>query len=120
MAALESTEANIIDRVPAPDFERLKSDPAFQTMVGATGGTGWFLGQNLVNPPTDDPDVRAAIAAAVNPAEISDTIFKGTLPPLGEHPRAQHARLHALPGHADQVRPRCCWSPARLRGMGDG
>jgi peptide/nickel transport system substrate-binding protein len=83
VAALQSGEETLIDRVPAPDFERLKADSAYQTMVASTGGAGWFLAQNLVNAPTDDPAVRNAIAAAVNPKQISDTIFKGTLPANG-------------------------------------
>jgi peptide/nickel transport system substrate-binding protein len=80
VAALQSGEETIVDRIPAPDFERLKADTNYQTMVASTGGAGWFLAQNLVNAPTDDPAVRSAIAAAVNPQEIADTIFKGTLP----------------------------------------
>ena len=80
VAALQSGEETVVDRIPAPDFERLKADPNYQTMVASTGGAGWFLAQNLVNAPTDDSAVRSAIAAAVNPQEIADTIFKGTLP----------------------------------------
>jgi peptide/nickel transport system substrate-binding protein len=70
-------------------------------MVGATGGTGWFLGQNLVNPPTDDPAVRNAIAAAVNPEVISETIFKGTLPPLGSI--LEHNTLGYMPTQDDVI-----------------
>jgi peptide/nickel transport system substrate-binding protein len=92
---------DIIDRVPAPDFERFQADPAYQTMVGATGGTGWFLGQNLVNPPTDDPVVRAAIASAVNPDVISETIFKGTLPPL--HSILEHNTLGYMPSQDEII-----------------
>jgi peptide/nickel transport system substrate-binding protein len=101
VAALEAGEENLIDRVPAPDFERFQSDQAYQTMVASTGGTGWFLGQNLVNPPTDDPAVRSAIASAVNPEVISDTIFKGTLPPLGSI--LEHNTLGYMPTQDDII-----------------
>jgi peptide/nickel transport system substrate-binding protein len=83
VAALQSGEQTIIDRVPTPDFVRLQGDATYQTRVASTGGTGWFLAQNLVNAPTDDISVRNAIAQAVDPKAISDTIFKGTLPALG-------------------------------------
>jgi peptide/nickel transport system substrate-binding protein len=102
VAALQSGEETVIDRVPAPDFERLKADSNYQTMVASTGGTGWFLAQNLVNPPTDDPAVRQAIAMAVNPKEISDTIFKGTLP--ANDSILEHNTLGYSPDHGTIIK----------------
>jgi peptide/nickel transport system substrate-binding protein len=116
VAALQSGEETVIDRVPAPDFERLKADSNYQTMVASTGGTGWFLAQNLVNTPTDDPTIRQAIAMAVNPKEIADTIFKGTLP--ANDSILEKNTLGYSPDHATVIKYDPAAAEALLEGAG--
>jgi len=77
LAALESNEADFIDDVPPTDYNRLKDDGNF-TMVELTQpGHGWSLMMNVKKAPTDDLQVRKAIALASDKQGMIDTVFNG-------------------------------------------
>ncbi len=76
-AALESGDADFIDDVPTTDYDNLK-DSGQYTMVELTQpGHGWSLMMNQQKAPTDDLQVRKAIALASDKAGILATVFNG-------------------------------------------
>ena len=62
LAALESSEADFIDDVPPSDYNRLKDDGNFTMVEMTQPGHGWSLMMNVQRAPTDDLQVRKAIA----------------------------------------------------------
>jgi peptide/nickel transport system substrate-binding protein len=77
LAALESSEADFIDDVPPTDYNRL-NDSGDYTMVEMTQpGHGWSLMMNVNKAPTDDLQVRKAIALASDKQGMIDTVFNG-------------------------------------------
>ncbi|MGJ3237273.1 MAG: ABC transporter substrate-binding protein [Anaerolineae bacterium] len=77
LAALESGQVQFIDDVPELDVERLSDDPNFVVEQIEQPGHGWSLMMNVERFPTDQVEVRRAIALASNKQGLIDTVFNG-------------------------------------------
>lgn len=80
--ALESGEVDVAFRDVSPDERAdLAETDGIQTVVGE-GATIRYLVLNTTIEPLDDPDVRRAIAAAVDRERIVEDVFNGNGEPL--------------------------------------
>jgi peptide/nickel transport system substrate-binding protein len=77
LAALESGDVNFINDVPETDVDRLSQDSNYKMIKMEQPGSGWSLMMNVQNPPTDDVQVRKAIALASDKQGMIDTAFNG-------------------------------------------
>ena len=81
LAALNSGEVDLIDRVAPEDLATLSADSNYKTLSAETGGAPWILQLNTQKAPTDDVNVRKAMMMAFDQAAIVDLLFAGTLSP---------------------------------------
>ncbi len=75
--SLRSGELDWVDAVPLQQLTSLSADPAFTYVTSPTAGIPDFLALNTTKPPFDDPNVRAAIALAVDRTQIRDIAYFG-------------------------------------------
>nr|WP_083947507.1 ABC transporter substrate-binding protein [Phaeovulum vinaykumarii] len=84
-AALMSGDVDAFPNYPAPEtLPALAADPRFRVIEGTTEGET-ILAMNNRQPPLDDPRVRAAIAHALDRAEIIEGAMFGHGTPIGTH-----------------------------------
>ncbi|HVU11850.1 MAG TPA: ABC transporter substrate-binding protein [Phototrophicaceae bacterium] len=76
-AALESGDADFIDDVPTTDYDNLKDSGQYTMTELTQPGAGWSLQMNQEKAPTDDLQVRKAIALASDKAGMLATVFNG-------------------------------------------
>ena len=77
LVALESGSIDWMSGVPGTDARRLQSDPNYQVMLTASGGTFHYLGLDLTSPLFADPRVRQAFNYALNPERMVETALAG-------------------------------------------
>jgi peptide/nickel transport system substrate-binding protein len=77
LVALESGAIDWMSGVPAPDARRLQTDPNYQVMLTASGGTFHYLGLDLTSPLFADPRVHQAFNYALNRPRMVDTALAG-------------------------------------------
>ena len=76
ISALEAGDVDMLDIVPTIGVAQLMENPDF-TLV-QTPGTSWNgLAMNYNRPPWDNPDVRMAVAKAINREALIETAFFG-------------------------------------------
>jgi peptide/nickel transport system substrate-binding protein len=65
---VNSLLSNTVDviGIPPPDVPTIEGNSAFRIMVAEGGGLGWALTLNTTMPPLDNPQVREAMAYAVD------------------------------------------------------
>ncbi len=73
LVALETGSVDWVSGVPGLDARRLQSDAAYQVMLTATGGTFYYLGQDVAVPSLADQRVRQALNFALNRQRMVDT-----------------------------------------------
>ncbi|MEI4488562.1 ABC transporter substrate-binding protein [Frigidibacter sp. MR17.14] len=78
--AIKSGEVDIIDYVPARELKALEADPDIR--LESTFGPFMGLQYNVSNPALANPDVRRAIAYAVDRSVIVNTAFDGVGTPI--------------------------------------
>jgi peptide/nickel transport system substrate-binding protein len=79
-AMVTQLEAGTIDIARLPtlaDFNRLKSDPAYQALLNPLTGAHYLGGFNLTIPPFDNKTLRQALCFAVDKRRFADTIMGG-------------------------------------------
>ena len=79
-AMVTQLEAGSLDIARLPtltDFNRLKSDPAYQALQNPMTGAHYLAGFNLTMPPFDNKLVRQALCFAVDKKRFVDTILGG-------------------------------------------
>jgi peptide/nickel transport system substrate-binding protein len=81
LAALQSGDVDLIDRVAPDDLAKLSTDSNYKTFSGQTGGAPWIMQLNTQKAPTNDLAVRQAIFKTFDQSAIVDLLFKGTLAP---------------------------------------
>ena len=77
LAALESGEVDMIDRVPALDLQRLIDSDEFSVLQFPQAGHGWSLMFNFEKAPTDELAVRQAVAMAIDIEIMQDIVYEG-------------------------------------------
>lgn len=75
--SLRAGELDWVDAVPLQQLSALSTDPAFRYVTSPTAGIPDFLALNTTKPPFDDPNIRAAIALAVDKTQIRDIAYFG-------------------------------------------
>jgi len=75
--SLRAGELDWVDAVPLQQLSTLSTDPAFRYVTSPTAGIPDFLALNTAKAPFDDPNVRAAIALAVDKTQIRDIAYFG-------------------------------------------
>jgi len=82
LVALETGEADLIDRMPFQDVNRLEEDPRFQVlsnwMPGMAGQMGFL---NCTKAPTDELLVRQAVNYAANQDQMNELAYFNTMLP---------------------------------------
>ncbi len=76
-SALQSGDVDMIDNVPPTDLESIKADSSLVVTEQTQAGSGWSLMMNTQKAPTDDVNVRKAIALASDKAGMLATVFNG-------------------------------------------
>lgn len=76
--ALSSGEVNWVDAVPLSQLTSLKDDPRFTYVTSASAGIPDFLAMNTAKAPFDKPQVRQAIAWALDRNAIRELAYSGT------------------------------------------
>jgi peptide/nickel transport system substrate-binding protein len=77
VVALEAGSVDWVSGVPGLDARRLQSDPTYQVMLTATGGTFYYLGLDVAQPALADQRVRQALSFALNRQRMVDTALAG-------------------------------------------
>ena len=77
LAALESGEVDMIDRVPGLDVARLDESEDFVVTQYDQAGHGYSFMFNQIKPPTDELAVRKAIAQAIDIDIMQDIVYDG-------------------------------------------
>ncbi|EIE49349.1 peptide/opine/nickel uptake ABC transporter periplasmic substrate-binding protein [Citreicella sp. 357] len=84
-AAMMAQDIDVFASFPAPEnLPMFDSDPRFQVLHGTTEGET-ILAMNNAQPPLDDPNVRAAVAHAIDRQAIIDGAMFGQGTPIGTH-----------------------------------
>ncbi|MFO8060981.1 MAG: ABC transporter substrate-binding protein [Bacillota bacterium] len=83
---LETGGIHVMGEVPGEELDRLAEEPGIE--VATVTGTNWrVLAMNTEREPFDDPNVRKAIAHAIDKQRIIDTVYPGTsIPAQGPIP----------------------------------
>ena len=76
LQALQSGEIQGYDLVEPQDISTIEGDESLQVLDRPPFNVG-YIGINQAHPPLDQPEVRQAIAAAVNRQELVDTFYAG-------------------------------------------
>ncbi|UWR22686.1 ABC transporter substrate-binding protein [Sulfitobacter sp. S190] len=84
-AAMMAEDIDAFSGFPAPEnLPQFEADPRFQVLVGSTEGET-ILSINNQQPPFDNPQVRAAVAHAIDRQAIIDGAMFGYGTPIGTH-----------------------------------
>lgn len=84
-AAMMAQDIDAFAGYPAPEnLPQFEVDPRFQVIVGSTEGET-ILAMNNAEPPFDDPEVREAVAHAIDRQAIIDGAMFGQGTPIGTH-----------------------------------
>ncbi len=84
-AAMMAQDIDAFAGYPAPEnLPQFEVDPRFQVIVGSTEGET-ILAMNNAQPPFDDPEVREAVAHAIDRQAIIDGAMFGQGTPIGTH-----------------------------------
>lgn len=78
---LEAGETDFIQNLPPQDAVRLRPDKDYSIIVADSGGMSRHLLINIALPPTDDINVRKALAYATDQEQISNLVFGGIWKP---------------------------------------
>ncbi len=76
--ALASGEVNWVDAIPLQQIETLKADPRFTYVTSPVAGIPDFLALNTAKAPFDKPEVRQAVAWALDRTAIRDLAYFGS------------------------------------------
>ena len=118
-AAMMAGDVDAFPNYPAPEtLAILGADPRFRVIVGTTEGET-ILALNNARPPLNDIRVRAAIAHALNRAEIIEGAMFGHGTPIGTHfppHNPDYLDLTALSAH-DPERARALLAEAGVSGL---
>ena len=74
---LSSGELDWVDAVPLQQLSTLKNDPRFTYVTSPTAGIPDFLSLNTTKPPFDKPEVRQAVAWALDREAIRAIAYSG-------------------------------------------
>lgn len=89
-AAMMAGDIDAFPNYPAPEtLAQLEADPRFRVITGTTEGET-LLAMNNARPPLDNPDLRRAIAHALNRQEIIEGAMFGYGTPIGSHFAPHH------------------------------
>jgi peptide/nickel transport system substrate-binding protein len=77
LLALETGNVDWLSGVPGLDARRLQSDPTYQVMLTATGGTFYYVGLDVTVPALADRRVRQALSFALDRQRIVDIALSG-------------------------------------------
>lgn len=89
-AAMMAEDIDAFMAFPAPEnLPQFEADPRFQVLIGTTEGET-ILSTNNAQPPLDDPQVRKAIAHAIDRQSIIDGAMFGYGTPIGTHFAPHH------------------------------
>ncbi|GGB16212.1 ABC transporter substrate-binding protein [Allosediminivita pacifica] len=84
-AAMMAQDIDAFAGFPAPEnLPLFEADPRFQVLVGSTEGET-ILAMNNAEPPFDNPQVREAVAHAIDRQQIIDGAMFGLGTPIGTH-----------------------------------
>jgi peptide/nickel transport system substrate-binding protein len=75
--ALRSGELDWVDAVPLQQLKTLSQDPSLRYVTSPIAGIPDFLAMNTTKPPFDKPEVRQAVAYAVDREEIRAIAYFG-------------------------------------------
>ena len=82
-AAMMAEELDAFPGFPAPELlPQFEADPRFNVNIGSTEGEV-ILAMNNAKPPFDNPEVRRAVATAIDREEIIEGAMYGPAVPLG-------------------------------------
>jgi peptide/nickel transport system substrate-binding protein len=82
VATLETGETNLIEDVTPEDLDHFRESPDQYTIyLPNSSGMPYAMWLNVINPPTDDINVRKAILYAANQGEIIDALYHGMYEP---------------------------------------
>ena len=95
LAALESGEVDIVDRLPRPHIDRLNANEHYIVTTYSLPGHSHSLIFNLAKAPTKERAVRQAIARAIDIDIMQDIVYDG----LGI--KACSAPTSTMLGHSD-------------------
>lgn len=76
--ALSSGEVNWVDAIPLQQIDALKNDTRFTYVTSPVSGIPDFLALNTAKAPFDKPEVRQAVAWALDRAAIRDLAYFGS------------------------------------------
>jgi peptide/nickel transport system substrate-binding protein len=82
VSQLEGGAVAMIRNAPLVDYNRLKSDPAYQAVIHPNPGTYFVIGYNTLNPPFDNKKVRQALNMTFDRQRFTDTATYGAAVPL--------------------------------------
>jgi peptide/nickel transport system substrate-binding protein len=99
-AAMMAEDVDVFTGFPAPEnLPQFEADPRFQVLVGSTEGET-ILSTNNKTPPFDNPQVRAAVAHAIDRQAIIDGAMFGYGTPIGTHFAPHHPAYVDLTGNS--------------------
>jgi peptide/nickel transport system substrate-binding protein len=79
--SLEAGEIDMAARLLPEDVVRLQDHPDIEVVIREQTGQSTFLSPNVERFPTSEPEVREAIAWAIDRESLSESIFFGLEPP---------------------------------------
>lgn len=96
VASLETGEVDVVD-LTATDLPRFENDDRFE-IIESSNTTLAYLGLTRIRPLMEDPNVRKAIAQAIDRDEIVGTLFEGGLAQAVSTPLPP-----SVPGHSEEL-----------------
>ncbi len=96
VASLETGEVDVVD-LSATDLPRFENDDRFE-IIESRNTTLGYLGLTRIRPLMEDPNVRKAIAHAIDRDEIVGTLFEGGLAEAVSTPLPP-----SVPGHSEEL-----------------
>jgi len=73
----EAGQQDLALKVSAQDFERLRQDPKYQSVIMDTGNSYFYLAADVSKPPLDKKEVRQALNLAINRERFVQTAMSG-------------------------------------------
>jgi len=109
VSQLEGGSVDMIRSLPLVDYNRLKSNPAYQAVVHPNPGTYYVIGFNTLNAPFDDKKVRQALNYAFDRQRFVDTATYGAAKPsslmwLPGSPAYEASKANAYPFDLEKAR----------------